>query len=125
MPRYKEAEREQVRGETRQLLIEAAIKDPASPGGAAYLAGYDGLVHPLDLAYLLGRLVLSLYLLASALARFDHKRLPYWEVALRLFLSAVAMHGNPAIHGPAILVSLLWIGAHIVRFRNAQRVIVK
>lgn len=101
------------------LLIEAAVQDPTSSDANAYLPGYDGEIHIGPLAVLLARLVLSLYLLASALARFDQTRLPIWEVALRLALAALVMVGDLAIYGPAVVVALLWIGFHTVRQRDA------
>ena len=56
------------------LLIDQAILDPTSPGGANYLPGYDGDIHLGALGLLLARLVLALYLVSSALAGFDKKR---------------------------------------------------
>ena len=70
------------------LLIEAAVLDPTSSDLDAYLPGYDGNVHLGPLAILISRLMLSLYLLASALARYDQTKLPLWEVLLRLGLAA-------------------------------------
>ncbi len=69
------------------LLIEAAVLDPnALPSAAQYLPGYDGQLHLVPLLWLLARLALALYLLASALARFDAVALPFWNWALRLAL---------------------------------------
>ena len=53
------------------------------------------------LALLLARLILALYLLSSALAGFDRKRLSAGEIALRLLLAVALM----------LKVDLLWIGA--------------
>ena len=54
------------------LLIEAAVLDPGSmPSAAQYLPGYDGEIHYGPLVWILARLILALYLLASALAGFD------------------------------------------------------
>ncbi len=101
------------------LLIEAAVQDPTSSDVNAYLPGYDGQIHIGPLMLLIGRLVLSLYLLASALARFDRKQLPMWEVVLRLLLAALVMVGDATIYGPAIAAALLWVGFHNVRGRQA------
>jgi TRAP-type uncharacterized transport system fused permease subunit len=55
------------------LLIEAAILDPSSsPSAAEYLPGYDGQTHLAQLGWLIVKLIVALYLLASALAGFDH-----------------------------------------------------
>ena len=90
------------------LLIPAAVVDPNSIAGAiTYLVGYDGDIHVGSLLWLLVRVILALYLLASALAQFDLMRLKYWETAIRLALAAMIMSANPWIFGPAILVGLL------------------
>jgi TRAP transporter 4TM/12TM fusion protein len=69
------------------LLIEAALIDPVGPQGSVqYLPGYENGVTLGALAFLLVRIVIALYLLASALAGFDTQKLTAWEVALRLGL---------------------------------------
>jgi TRAP transporter 4TM/12TM fusion protein len=83
------------------LLIPEAVIDPNAPGGSTFLPGYDGQLHMGALALLLARLILALYLLSSALAGFDRKRLSAGEIALRLLLAVALM----------LKVDLLWIGA--------------
>ena len=100
------------------LVIEEAILDPANTATHAYLPGYDGVVHPLLLLLVLARLVLALYLLASALARYDFARLAYWEVALRLGLAALVMSKPISIWGPAAAASLIWLVLHGMRHRS-------
>ncbi len=100
------------------LLIEAAVQDPTASAQGVYLPGYDGNVHLGPLMFLISRLVLSLYLIASALARYDQTRLPFWEVLMRLLLAALVMVGDAAIYGPAIAAALLWIGYHTIRARR-------
>ncbi len=103
------------------LLIEAAVIDPKSLGGSiSYLPGYDGEVYWSALAWLLARLALALYLIASALAQFDRKRLAFWEVALRLVLAGLVLIGDPMIHGFAIVATLVWIGLHYVSSRASD-----
>lgn len=100
------------------LLIRDAVVDPTSVANAVkYLPGYDGTIHWGALGLLLARMVLALYLLASALARFDRVRLPMWDVSLRLVLAAAAMAQVPAIYGPACALGLAWIYLHIWRDR--------
>ena len=66
------------------LLIEQAQLDPTATGATvAYLPGYDGTIDGLTLVGLLARLFLALYLLASALARYDASALPGWNWALK------------------------------------------
>jgi TRAP-type uncharacterized transport system fused permease subunit len=105
------------------LLIEAAVIDPSSEVGTAvaYLPGYTGQVDWGALGFLLLRLLIALYLLASALARFDRTALPAWEVTFRLGLAMALMLSNPAIHIAALGISLVWVGLHFIRFRDAER----
>ena len=70
------------------------------------------------LLLVLTRLVLALYLLASALARFDFARLAWWEVALRLGLAALVMSKPISIWGPAAAASLIWLVLHGMRHRS-------
>ena len=95
------------------LLVDAAVIDPKSEGGSvSYLPGYDGQIYWDTLLWLLARLVLALYLIASAMVQFDRKSLAFWEVGLRLLLAALVMIGNPFIHGPAIIAALGWLALH-------------
>lgn len=57
------------------LRINDAILDPQDTNSGGYLPDYDGTFHAGAMALLLGRLVLALYLLSSALAGFDRHRL--------------------------------------------------
>ncbi|MBX2839424.1 MAG: TRAP transporter fused permease subunit [Gammaproteobacteria bacterium] len=103
------------------LLIEAAVIDPKSEGAdIRFLPGYDGEVYWGALLWLLARLTLALYLIASALAQYDHKSLPLWEVLIRLLLAALVMIGNPSIHVAAIAGSVAWITLHVVLSRRAN-----
>ncbi len=70
------------------LLITEAVLDPS---GGGFLQGYDGELHLGALVLLLARFMLALYLLSSALAGFDRRALPAWEIVLRLALSALLM----------------------------------
>ncbi len=88
------------------LLIDEAILDPQPRGGNLYLPGYDGEVHLGTLTFLLGRLFVALYLVSSALSRFDRAPLAAWEVAARLALAALVMTS----------VGVIWIGALIAAF---------
>jgi len=106
------------------LLIEAAVIDPTNSDGAQieYLPGYTGQVDWAALVLLLVRLFLALYLLASALARFDRAALPYWDVLLRLALAVLLMTKAPAIFIAAAALSCAWLGLHVVRNRQIHAV---
>jgi len=98
------------------LLIEAAVLDPtALPSAAQYLPGYDGLVHIGPLMWLLLKLVVALYFLASALAGFDRVALSAFEILLRLVLAVLVLFKAPIIYGPAIVVAIALFLFHRVR----------
>ena len=67
---------------------------------------------------LLGRLVVALYLLSSALAAFDRSALPAWEIALRLGLAALVMARAEVVWVPAVAVAITVVVLHARR--NAQ-----
>ncbi|MDD9910048.1 MAG: TRAP transporter fused permease subunit [Ahrensia sp.] len=105
------------------LLIPAAVLDPTSlPSAAKYLPGYDGTLDVGALIWLLVRLVLALYLLASGLARFDRNKLDLWEWVLRLALAALVLSGDPLIHGAALLASIALLAVHTMRARSQSQV---
>ena len=92
------------------LLIPAATLSPETGTGVnAYLPGYDGAVHAEALIWLLARLTVALYLLASALARFDQSRLSWPGIGGRLILAGLIMASHPWISGVAILCAAIVI----------------
>ena len=98
------------------LLVQAAVLNPdGASGGERFLPGYDGEFHLLALMWLLARLGLSLYLLASALARFDQRRLLLVEVAGRLLLALLVLSGNPALQWPAVACGAALLVWHQLR----------
>ena len=102
------------------LLIESAFIDANGSDGSRieYLPGYDGKVYWAPLSWLLFRLVVALYLLASALARFDCAQLPLWDVALRLVVAVLLLVSEPLIQGAALAVSILCLVLHHVTKRR-------
>lgn len=104
------------------LLIEQAQISPTSSAGTIeYLPGYDGTLDIGALVLLLMRLLLALYLLASALARHDAGALPVWNWGGRLILAALVMFFDPQIYIPAIVagIALIAIG-HFLPKREPQ-----
>ena len=95
------------------LLIEDAVISPVRGTGGVieYLPGYDGTTHWPSLALVLLRVGFACYLLASALAGFDRRKLAAWEIALRLGLAAVVLSYSPALQavgGGAAIALLMW-----------------
>lgn len=95
------------------LLIKAAVLDPASiPSAEQYLDGYDGELHLWPLVWLLLRLGVALYLIASALARFDKQPMAGWETLARLALALGVMMSNPNMHVGALLMAVALVVFH-------------
>ncbi len=103
------------------LLITAAVLDPNSlPSAAQYLPGYDGTLHLAPLVWLLIRLMLALYLIASALAGFDRKRLSAMEIALRLTLAVLILFKPIELHVTALVIAVAWLVLHFVRNKTVK-----
>ncbi|GAA6202816.1 TRAP transporter fused permease subunit [Aquicoccus sp. SU-CL01552] len=96
------------------LLIEAAQLSPTT-GGARYLEGYDGSVHIGAMAFVILRVAVALYLLASVLARHETRPIGGAELLLRLVLAVLVLMKAPwlslgAMAAAAALVAWHWSG---------------
>ena len=100
------------------LLIDQALIDPTSPSRAP-LPGYENGVSWTALGWLLARLVLSLYLVASALAGFDAKRLMGVEIVLRIAIAVAVLARPELIHFTAIAAAFALICWHYFRARRS------
>ena len=87
------------------LLIDQALVDPSSARGDP-LPGYENGVTWLSFISLLARLGLTLFLVASALARFDVYALSVPMVFVRLSLAVLILLRPEAIHMSAVAVAL-------------------
>lgn len=104
------------------LLIEAAVLNPTSLSSTAkYLPGYDGQLHLGPLIWLLARLAVALYLLASALARYDRAAMSPAESVGRLVLAAGLMFSNPYIHAPVLVLAIGLIAFHVIHNRSTEK----
>lgn len=101
------------------LLIEdAQIMQPLEGGtlaARAYLPGYDGSVSWPRLGWLFAKLVLALYLIATALSRFDRARLSVVGVLLRLCLAVLILLKIPMIAIPAMGLAIAVLVFHTMR----------
>ena len=83
------------------LLIEQAQLAQSLDGVASatkiFLPGYNGSVNLVGLGWLLIRLVVALYLVASGLSRFDRQGLTWFEVLLRLALGTLVLWKIPLL----------------------------
>ncbi len=101
------------------LLVDQALIDPSSPSRAP-LPGYENGVSLSALAWLLTRLVVALYLVASALAAHDARPLSGLWVALRLALAATIMARPEAIHLSAFACTAALLAWHHIGARRIQ-----
>ncbi|MBM1691326.1 TRAP transporter large permease subunit [Sulfitobacter geojensis] len=100
------------------LLIDQALIDPQSLN-RSFLPGYENGVQVLPLLWLLARLALALYLVASALSRFDIAPLGAMWVTLRLAIAVGLLARPEIIHLSAIVAALAVLGHH--RARSVMR----
>ena len=104
------------------LLIEQAQLSQSLDGGVSakktYLPGYDGTIDLAGLGWLLVRLIAALYLVASALTRFDSGHLPRFEVALRMLLALLVLLKIPAIATSALAFAVALVAFH--KFRHSR-----
>jgi TRAP transporter 4TM/12TM fusion protein len=105
------------------LLIEQALIDPTSAARAP-LPGYENGVELGSLLWLIARLFLALYLVASALAQFDAARLTLFWVVLRLATAIGVLLRPEAYHFAAIILAGLIIALHHWKARRAQPALV-
>ena len=84
----------------------------------SYLPGYDGTIDGPSLAWLLVRLLLALYLVASALTKFDTAKLSALEVIGRLLVAVLLLIKSPYIFTTAFIVGIMLIIIHKLWFRK-------
>ena len=98
------------------LLIEQAQLAQSLDGAASatktFLPGYNGTVDLAGLGWLLFRLAVALYLVASALSRFDQQGLTWFEVLLRLALGALVLWKIPVVANGALVATALYLIYH-------------
>ena len=99
------------------LLIDQALIDPSS-SDKNFLPGYENGVEFLPLVWLLAKLVLALYFVASALARYDVGPLSFVWVLLRLGIAVAILSRPEVIHLSAIAVAFAVLVFH--RFTAQQ-----
>ena len=93
------------------LVIDQALVDPSSASGDP-LPGYENGVSWLSFIWLLARLGLTLFLVASALARFDVYSLSVPMVFVRLVLAVLVLLRPEAIHLTAVVVAVVLLAWH-------------
>jgi TRAP transporter 4TM/12TM fusion protein len=98
------------------LLIEQAQIMQSLDGGISdkkqYLPGYDGTINGAALTWLLFKLGVILYLVASALSRQDKYGLTTVDIGLRFVLALLIILKLPLIANSALVVTALYLAFH-------------
>lgn len=101
------------------LLIDQALIDPSSVANTP-LPGYENGIQPVALIWLLIRLVLALYLLASALAAYDAKPLSSIWILIRLATAVAVLMRPELVHFTAVAFAGALIFWHHLGARQVQ-----
>jgi TRAP-type uncharacterized transport system fused permease subunit len=101
------------------LLVDQALIDPSSPSRAP-LPGYENGVSMSALVWLLARLILVLYLVASALAGFDARKLSAMWILIRLATAIAILMRPELIQFTAIAFAIGLLVTHHIGARRAQ-----
>ncbi|MBL6638928.1 MAG: TRAP transporter fused permease subunit [Planktomarina sp.] len=103
------------------LLIEEAVTITNEQGRRALIDGYSGAVDWPSLAALGVRIAVALYLMASALARFDKVTMSILEVALRLLAAVLILWKSALIMWIGLALALVLILGHYLRALRDDR----
>ena len=98
------------------LLVDQALIDPSSSTGAR-LPGYEKGIQIGALMWLIARLVLALYLVASALAGHDARPLSFIWIVIRLATAAAILVKPEMIHFVAIAFAIGLLALHHLSVR--------
>ena len=94
------------------LLIEEAVTITNDQGQRALIDGYSGSVDWPSLSALGLRIAVALYLMASALAKFDKVAMNILEVALRLLAAVLILWKSAMIMSIGLALALMLILGH-------------
>ena len=103
------------------LLIEEAVTITDDTGRRTLIEGYTGDTNWLALSTLGLRIALALYLIASALAKFDAKALGRPEIALRLFAAILILWKTAMVMWIGVVLALFLIGLHYALARSGPK----
>lgn len=105
------------------LLIEQAQLAQSLEGGVSaektFLPGYTGTIDWQGLGWLLFRLVVALYLVASALTRFDVGSVSAAGAVFRIVLAILIILKIQSVAIPAVIVAVCYLLFHQFRHRAA------
>lgn len=103
------------------LLIEEAVTITNDQGQRALIDGYSGSVDWPSLSALGLRIAVALYLMASALAKFDKVAMNILEVALRLLAAVLILWKSAMIMWIGLALALMLILGHYLLPLRADR----
>ncbi|WP_316013167.1 TRAP transporter fused permease subunit [Roseobacter sp. HKCCA0434] len=102
------------------LLIAEAVTITDENGAKILIEGYSGEVEYGKLALLSARLLFALYLVASALARYDFGPIPSWERACRLALALMIMWKAAPVMWVGIVGAVVLLGFHMMQAKRTR-----
>ena len=100
------------------LLIEEAVTITDDMGRRTLIEGYSREVDWPALGFLGLRIALALYLIASALAKFDRTALSRVEILLRLLAAVLILWKTTTVMWVGLALALVLVGAHYVLARS-------
>jgi TRAP transporter 4TM/12TM fusion protein len=69
---------------------------------------------------IIARLTVVIYLISSAVIGFDRRRLPAWEIIVRLVIGILIIFTDPLIHWSATATALVFLTWHTRTYRSVQ-----
>ena len=69
---------------------------------------------------IISRLLVVIYLVSSAVIGFDQRRLPIWEIIIRLTLGVLILITDPFIHWGATVVAIAFLAWHLQVYRQTE-----
>ena len=101
-------------------MIDAAVLRPVQDVGGAskYLLGYDGSLDLAGLSIVVIKLILSLYLISSVLAKYDAMALSKSECLIRILLALAILAYSNLISGTACLIAISLLIFHQIKAKR-------
>lgn len=103
------------------LLIEEAVTVVNETGQRVLIEGYTGQTDFAQLGFLGLRLVIALYLLASALARFDKGPIGPFEMVLRLLAAVLVLWKTAMVVWIGLALAVAILAAHHLLARSRKQ----
>ena len=101
------------------LIIDAAKIDPYSSSGE-FLPGYSSGFKFFEVIWLLLRLGLALYMISSALAKFDRLILTLPEVIVRIIAAVLIIMNAPSFYMTGVVLAALVLIYHQIQFKSKK-----